>query len=61
LKRRVALNLSVSDFRCDGCGGRFAQGPWIGPKAPVAMQVRWQDLVASPWRWVTTATRGMDA
>jgi len=45
-------------FDCVGCGGRFPEtGAWIGPKAPPAMQLTWQLLKASPWRWVTARTR----
>lgn len=58
LDRRVCINIGVSGFQCEGCGGEFPENtPWIGPKAPEAMQVRWQDLAASPWCWVTAQTR----
>jgi hypothetical protein len=58
LDRRVGINIGVSGFCCDECGGMFPERiAWIGPKAPEAMQVTWQDLVASPWRWVAARTR----
>jgi hypothetical protein len=58
LDRRLSINIGVSSFRCEGCGGDFpARTAWIGPKAPETMQVTWQDLAASPWRWVAARTR----
>jgi hypothetical protein len=55
---RVGINIGVSEFRCKGCGGEFPERTaWIGPKTPEAMQVTWQDLAASPWRWVAARTR----
>jgi len=62
LERRVAINISVSGLACEeGCGGELpSKTPWIGPKAPEAMQVTWQDLASSPWRWITTRTRNVD-
>lgn len=59
LGRRIDCNLGVSRFHCEGCGVEFPEGTaWIGLKAPAAMRVRWQDLAASPWRWVAARTRG---
>jgi hypothetical protein len=53
LARRQAINIGVSGFTCEGCGGEFPeQTPWIGKRAPDAMQVTWTDLAASPWRWI---------
>jgi|SRR5262245_22160987 len=58
LERRVALKPSVWRWKCDGCDGAFPEmTPWIGPTAPESMQVTWQDLAASPWRWITLKTR----
>jgi hypothetical protein len=58
LSRRVLIDLSVSGFCCEECGGMFPERTaWIGPKAPAAMQVTWGDLAASPWRWVAARTR----
>jgi hypothetical protein len=56
LKQRVLI-FGV-DFSCVACGSAFPAGPWIGIKAPESMQVTWQDLSESPWRWVTERTRG---
>lgn len=62
LSRRVAINIGASGFRCDGCGGEFPERtPCVGPKAPEAMQVTWQGLSASPWRWITARTREIPA
>ena len=58
LARRIEINIGVSGFRCEECGGEFPERTaWIGPKAPEAMQVTWPDLAASPWRWVAVFTR----
>ncbi len=58
LTRRVSiLNSDLADFRCVGCGQPFPASDWIGPKAPTAMRVGWEDLAASPWRWVAAQTR----
>ena len=64
--RRGGANCGDEDFalcKCPSCGrvscdARFPfSGAWIRPRAPEAMQVTWADLAASPWRWVTLATR----
>jgi predicted Fe-S protein YdhL (DUF1289 family) len=58
LSRRMSIDLEVSGFLCEGCGGAFPERmAWIGAKAPESMQVTWEDLAASPWRWVATRTR----
>ena len=57
LDRRLGISLGVSEYHCEGCGGEFPHSAWIGPKAPEAMQVTWQDLADSPWRWVAARTR----
>jgi hypothetical protein len=58
LRLRTAINIGVSEFRCQTCGQDFPSGtPWIGPKAPELMQVTWEDLAGSPWRWITARTR----
>ncbi|MGC1272422.1 MAG: hypothetical protein WBC44_01850 [Planctomycetaceae bacterium] len=58
LARRASVTAYPPDFRCVECSGQFPNnGAWIGTKAPPQMQVRWQDLVKSPWRWVTIRTR----
>jgi len=58
LDRRVDINIGVSGFCCVGCSERFPERTaWIGSKAPEGMQVTWQDLAASAWRWVTARTR----
>jgi hypothetical protein len=58
LGRRMGIDIGMSGFRCDGCGGVFPKRTaWIGPKAPEAMQVTWGDLAASPWRWVAGRTK----
>src|SRR6516225_3801681 len=45
LARRQAINIGVSGFTCEGCGGEFPERtPWIGKKAPEAMQVTWTNL-----------------
>jgi hypothetical protein len=55
---RLAINLGVSGFNCENCGGPFPEKtPWIGKKAPVTMQVTWDDLGVSPWHWVTARTK----
>jgi hypothetical protein len=56
LSRRADI-LSGPKFICEGCGEQFPQGAWIGPKAPASMRVCWEDLAASPWRWITARTR----
>ena len=58
LGRRVGTDLNVSSFVCEGCGTIWPPGAWIGPKAATGMQVRWADLAASRWRWITVRTRG---
>jgi predicted Fe-S protein YdhL (DUF1289 family) len=58
LGRRVSINVGMSGFECEGCGRMLPEHtPWIGHKAPSAMQVTWNDLAQSPWRWVTPQTR----
>ncbi len=57
LGRRESIYLGESSFVCEGCRGKFPRGAWIGLKAPATMQVTWQELAASPWRWVTARTR----
>jgi hypothetical protein len=44
---------NVVCFRCEACSGTFPKGAWIGAKAPADMQVTWDNLAASPWRWIT--------
>lgn len=62
LARRVGIDIEVSGFKCEGCGEKFPDNrPWIGPKSSEQMQVTWQDLAASPWRWVADRTRTDDA
>jgi hypothetical protein len=56
LTRRVSI-FNVTGFRCEGCGQSFPKGAWIGAKAPAGMRVCWDDLAASPWRWITERTR----
>jgi hypothetical protein len=55
LDHRIGVNIGVSEFRCEGCNDEFHV--W-GSSAPERMQVSWQDLAASPWRWVSIRTRG---
>ncbi len=58
LSKRISVVDCPHNFSCTRCGGRFPEtGAWIGPKAPPEMQVTWEDLAASPWRWVTSRTR----
>ena len=58
LDRRIALNIRIWSFNCEKCLGVFPEDvPWIGKKSPESMQVTWQDLEASPWRWITARTR----
>lgn len=58
LDRRIGVNIGLSGFRCEGCGADFPErAAWIGPKAPETMQVTWQDLAGSPWRWIAVRTR----
>ena len=59
LDRRLSINIGgVSGFTCEHCGGAFPENtPWIGKKAPEAMQVTWKDLESSPWYWVAAKTR----
>jgi hypothetical protein len=61
LARRVGIDIDVSAFVCEGCGSSWPPGACIGPRAPTAMQVCWTELAASPWRWITTRTRGDQA
>jgi hypothetical protein len=61
LERRVSLCVGDSVFRCANCCEAFPGTAWIGSKAPASMQVTWQDLAASPWRWVTVRTRDQGA
>jgi hypothetical protein len=58
LDRRLGVNIGVSGFNCENCGGAFPKKtPWIGKKAPTTMQVTWQNLGSSTWRWVTARTK----
>lgn len=58
LTRRAGLTNQGSTFRCVQCGAAFPAGvAWIGARAPAEMQVTWDMLAASPWRWVTARTR----
>ncbi len=58
LDRRAVINIGLSGFRCERCSGKFPERTVrIGSKAPEAVQVMWQDLSASPWRWVAAQTR----
>jgi hypothetical protein len=61
LNRRVAINIGATAQACVSCGGGFpTKGSWIGPRAPAEMQVTWEELRKSPWRWVTTQSRGAE-
>ena len=54
----LASRVGVSGLTCQGCGGALPEKtPWIGQDAPEAMQINWNDLASSPWRWVTHRTR----
>jgi hypothetical protein len=58
LDRRLGINIGVSGFNCEECGGAFPTGvAWVGEKAPQSMRVTWRELAASPWHWVTARTR----
>jgi hypothetical protein len=57
LSRRVDLFSDPPFFNCENCGHRFPDEPWLGPRAPADMQVTWDQLTASPWRWITERTR----
>jgi hypothetical protein len=57
LTRRVGLTGDAPRFRCESCDHAFPDGIWLGPRAPAAMQVTWDDLQASPWRWLAARTR----
>lgn len=58
LTRRFGIDIGVSGYSCEECGGAFPERtPWIGKKAPESMQVTWKDLQSSPWRWVSANTR----
>jgi uncharacterized Zn-finger protein len=62
LNRRISINIGVSEFRCEGCEGEFPERTaWIGAKAPESMQVTWDDLATSPWRWIAIRTRDLHA
>lgn len=61
LTQREDLHSMVS-FPCICCGVAFPKDcDWIGPKALKLMQVTWDELAKSPWRWVTKKTREMEA
>ena len=58
LNRRFEINIGVAVFNCEYCGAEFPnQSAWIGSEAPAEMQVTWQNLAASEWRWVSSRTR----
>src|SRR5947199_5152544 len=39
LQQRIPINIGISGFQCEGCGGEFPEKTrWIGPTAPEAMQ-----------------------
>jgi|SRR5579872_750556 len=58
LTKRCGVFEYPHKFNCVACSGIFPEtGAWIGPKAPIEMQVTWTELAASPWHWVTQQTR----
>jgi hypothetical protein len=58
LGRRDESDFNYVGFNCEGCNEPFPKNSaWIGPKAPPEMQVTWDNLVDSPWRWITERTR----
>ena len=56
LRRRESL-FSITSFQCETCINPFPDGSWIGPEAPIEMQVTWKELASSPWNWITNKTR----